>query len=75
MTLGKFVSFCSDAGIKNDKIDRNFLMRKFKMLSEGKKDIEFDIFYQLMMIIAEIDESMIPRLGVDDKMSFKNKMK
>lgn len=37
MTLGKFLSFATATNIINDKIDKNLLMRKFKLVAQGKK--------------------------------------
>jgi hypothetical protein len=37
MTLGKFLAFATSTSIVNDKIDKNLLMRKFKLIAEGKK--------------------------------------
>lgn len=37
MTLGKFISFANATDIINDKVDKNLLMRKFKLIAEGKK--------------------------------------
>lgn len=37
MTLGKFISFAIASGIKNEKIDKNLLMRKYKLTAEGRK--------------------------------------
>lgn len=37
MTLGKFLSFAITSGIKNEKIDKNLMIRKFKLNAEGKK--------------------------------------
>ena len=37
MTLGKFLAFATSTGILNEKLDKNLLMRKFKLIAEGKK--------------------------------------
>jgi hypothetical protein len=37
MTLGKFLAFANSTEIVNEKIDKNLLMRKFKLIAEGKK--------------------------------------
>lgn len=37
MTLGKFLAFAISTEIMSDKIDRNMLMRKFKLVAQGKK--------------------------------------
>lgn len=37
MTLGKFLSFATATNIINDKVDKNLLMRKFKLVAQGKK--------------------------------------
>lgn len=39
MTLGKFLSFASATQIINQKIDKNLLMRKFKLVAQGHKEI------------------------------------
>ena len=39
MTLGKFLAFAGSTGIMNEKIDKNLLMRKFKLVALGKKEI------------------------------------
>ena len=39
MTLGKFLSFCLVAELRNDKIDKPLIIRKYKMIAEGKKEI------------------------------------
>lgn len=37
MTLGKFLAYANSTEIVNEKIDKNLLMRKFKLIAEGKK--------------------------------------
>lgn len=33
MTLGKFLAFANSTEIVNDKVDKNLLMRKFKLVA------------------------------------------
>ena len=55
MNIGKFCSFAKYTGIINDKIDKNLVTRKFKLICEGKKEINFEKFYDLITIFASID--------------------
>ena len=75
MNIGKFLCFATTAGIKSENMDKHLLMRKYKMTAEGKKDIDFDKFYELINVLALIDNTLIPKLGVDDKNAYKLKMK
>ena len=74
MNLGKFLTFTKLTGILNEKIDKHLIMRKFNLIAEGKKEIQFPKFYELVNILAHIDEALIPRLGIDDKQGFKEKL-
>ena len=65
MNLGKMLTFAKLTGILNDKIEKALIVRKFKLIAEGKREIEFDKFYELIQVFATMDESLIPKLGVD----------
>ena len=39
MNLGKMITFAKLTGIMNDKIDKNLIARKFKLIAEGKREI------------------------------------
>lgn len=75
MNIGKMLAFGKLTGIMNDKITKELIMRKFRLICEGKKAIDFDKFYELINIFATIDQALIPRLGVDEKEAFKEKLK
>ena len=55
MNIGKMLAFGKLTGIMNDKITKELIMRKFRLICEGKKAIDFDKFYELINIFATID--------------------
>ena len=55
MSIGKMLAFAKLTGIMNDKINKDLIMRKFRLICEGKKSIDFDKFYELINIFGTID--------------------
>lgn len=49
MTIGKFLLFCKTTGIfKGKEISKEFLMSKFRKVGDGKKEISFEEFKELL---------------------------
>lgn len=57
MTVGKFLLFCKITGLfKGKEISKEFLMAKFRKVGDGKKEISFEVFKDLL---KEVDEEYI----------------
>ena len=66
MTIGKLLVYSKAYDVLGGKITRELLMQRFKRVSEGKKTIDFEKFYVLLVGLSEIDPSLFVRLQFND---------
>ena len=74
MNLGKFMAFANASNItqvkdktfSEGKIDKITLMNTFKKVSEGTREINFQIFFSIITQLKKIDSQLYERLGVGE---------
>lgn len=71
MTIGKLLVYAKTYGMLNHQITKQMLMRKFKIISEGKRSINFEKYYTLLTELVSIDSSLIERLELNDENLYK----
>jgi hypothetical protein len=66
MTIGKLLVYAKTYGVLNQLITKKMLMVKFKRISEGKRSIDFEKYYQLLTELVAVDADLIDRLELSD---------
>lgn len=66
MTIGKLLVYAKAYDVIGGKITREFLMRRFKQISGGKRTIDFEKFYVLLVGLSELDPGLFLRLQLFD---------
>lgn len=75
MTIGKFVGFaqaCKLSYVKQSsyseaKIDKNILVNTFKKFAEGKREIDFKVFFNIFEDLKKYDDKIVTRLGLGEE--------
>jgi hypothetical protein len=55
MNLGKFLIFCHGYGVTSEQLNKYALMERYKKIAEGRKEIGFEKFVELVKSLKDID--------------------
>ena len=67
MTIGKFLVYAKAYNVLNASITKEYLMQRFKRISDGKRAIDFEKFYILITELHIIDPDLFNRLQLMDQ--------